>query len=497
MANESFDAIVVGAGFGGAACAGLLAKRGLKVLLLEKNAKAGGKAMAFSKNGFVYTPWVVITAPIRDNAFERVLQELGMEGRIQLVTPDPSGGAIFKNAKGRYVPMPTLPADSMPDPNIIFDWLEVPEDERPAALMAMTEMTLMSPDEIDKYDDISFAEFLTRYSLPKPVYGYLVGCIHDACFVCPADVVAASEALRVLQMIFLRSGGLFAKGGIGRVAETFAAAVEEHGGTYVTKARVQKIVVQDGAVTGVVTDTGTFHARIVISNAGIQPTVLKLVGEQHFDASFVAYVKRLVPSWGLPGVRYFLDTKVIRQAFGTIFSADSYWTVDRFRRAAGGDMPETIAVLYEVPSNYDEHAAPDGKQIVLASVWGPADGQATDDEIKPWWQKCDEIMFQVFPDLPKHIERKEYYSVRDVSSLTRDRVLPNQGGECIGLGQVVGQGGRKKPSVSAPIRGLFFVGCDAGGYGVGTQQATESGMNVANTVEEYYRRQATVRRRPE
>ena len=89
------------------------------------------------------------------------------------------------------------------------------------------------------------------------------------------------------------------------------------------------------------------------------------------------------------------------------------------------------------------------------------------------------------PIFPKHIERKEHYSVRDVSRLTRDRVLPNQGGECIGLGQVVGQGGRKKPSVSAPIRGLFFVGCDAGGYGVGTQQATESGLYVASAVEKH------------
>jgi prolycopene isomerase len=94
-------------------------------------------------------------------------------------------------------------------------------------------------------------------------------------------------------------------------------------------------------------------------------------------------------------------------------------------------------------------------------------------------------MFRVFPDLPEHIEHREPYSVRDVSLLTRDRVLPNQGGECIGLGQVVGQGGQKKPSVSAPLRGLFFVGCDAGGYGVGTQQATESGMKVADVVEKY------------
>jgi phytoene dehydrogenase-like protein len=459
MAAEQFDVIVVGAGFGGAACAGLLAKRGAKVLLLEKNTKAGGKAMAFSKGGFVYTPWVVITAPVQDNAFERVLKELEMEDRVELVTPDPSGGAIFKNARGEYVPMPPMPSDTPADPNILFDWLEVPEEQRAAAIAAMAEITLMAPEKIDS--------------------------IHDACFVCPADVVAASEAIRVLQMIFLRSGGLFAKGGIGRVAETYAAAVEENGGKYVTKARVQKILVENGAVTGVATDEGTFHAPIVVSNVGIQPTVLKLVGEEHFDERYLDYVRALVPSWGLPGVRYFLDAKVIQQPFGTIFSIDSYWTVEKFKRAEDGEMPETIAVLYEVPSNYDENAAPEGKQIVLVSVWGPADGQSTDAAMKPWWQKCDEIMFQAFPDLPKHIERKEYYSVRDVSVLTRDRVLSNQGGECIGLGQTVGQGGRKKPSVSAPIRGLFFVGCDAGGYGVGTQQATDSGIFVADAVEKH------------
>jgi len=488
MVDETFDVIVIGAGFGGAACAGLLAKRGHKVLLLEKNAKAGGKAMAFSKYGFTYTPWVVITAPIQDNAFERVLRELGAQDRVELLTPDPTGGAIFKNAKGQYVPMPRVPTDTVPDPNLIFDWLEVPEEQRPAALMVLAGITMMSPEEIDGYDDISFADYLAPFELPATVYGYLVGSVHDACFVCPADAVAASEALRVLQMIFTRSGGLFAKGGIGRVAETFAAAVEENGGTFVTKARVRKIVVENGSVTSVVTDDGTFRASVVVSSAGIQPTVLELIGEEHFDETYVAYVKALVPSCGLPGVRYFLDAKVIEQPFGTIFSTDSYWTVEKFERAAAGAMPEDIAVLYEVPSNYDETAAPAGKQIVLASVWGPSDGMTSDVDMEPWWRKCDEIMFKVFPGLPKHIERKETYSVRDVSRLTRDRVLPGQGGECIGLGQVVGQGGRKKPSIEAPIRGLFFVGCDAGGYGVGTQQATDSGFNVANAIDEYLHR---------
>jgi len=486
MATENYDVIIVGAGFGGSSCAALLAKRGLKVLLLEKNAKAGGKAMAFSKNGFVYTPWAVITAPVQDNMFEKVLKELGMEDRVELVTPDGSGGAIYKNAAGKYVPMPPMPADAVMDPNVIFDWLDVGEDKRETSLNALTQITLMSPQDIDALDHMTFEVFLKPYDLPKSVNAFLLSTIHDMCFVAPLDAVAASEAVRTLQMIFLRSGGLFAKGGIGRVAETFAEAVEENGGKVIMRARAEKIVVEQGKVTGVVTDKGSFKAPIVVSNAGIQPTVLKLVGEEHFDRGYLNYIKDLVPSAGLPGARYFLDSKVVQSSYGTIFSDDSYWTMERFLKAVSGDMQEDIGVLYEVPSNYDENAAPKGKQIVLAAVWGPAEGLSTAKDMRPWWDKCDEIMFKAFPDLPNHIERTEYYSSRDVSALTRDRVLPNQGGECIGLAQVVGQGGRQKPSVKAPIQGLFYVGCDAGGYGVGTQQAVDSGINVANAVRRYH-----------
>ena len=59
MAKQSYDVIVIGAGFGGSSCAALLAKRGLKVLLVEKNDRAGGKALTLKKRGFTFTAWVV------------------------------------------------------------------------------------------------------------------------------------------------------------------------------------------------------------------------------------------------------------------------------------------------------------------------------------------------------------------------------------------------------------------------------------------------------
>jgi phytoene dehydrogenase-like protein len=91
MADNTYDVIVIGSGFGGSSCAGLLAKRGLHVLLVEKNKSAGGKAMSLSKNGFTHTAWVVIGAPVEGNYYERVLKELEVEDCAKLIIPGTQG----------------------------------------------------------------------------------------------------------------------------------------------------------------------------------------------------------------------------------------------------------------------------------------------------------------------------------------------------------------------------------------------------------------------
>jgi len=208
----------------------------------------------------------------------------------------------------------------------------------------------------------------------------------------------------------------------------------------------------------------------------------------------VNYVKDLIPSLAFLGARYFLNKEIIPKVpFGALFSTETTWNIDKWLKAKAGQIPAEMPVWYEVPSNYDPDAAPKGKQIVLTGFLGPTDPKLTEKDLKPWLDKGDEMMFKAFPDLEAAIESKEYVTAREVSLLTRDSVLPGVGGECIGLGQVVGQCGAKKPSVKAPIQGLFYVGCDAGGIGVGTQQATDSGMKVADEVLRYHRlRKATL-----
>jgi len=52
MSETDYDVIVIGAGCGGLSCGALLAKRGMKTLVLEQNDIIGGCCSTFEAEGF-------------------------------------------------------------------------------------------------------------------------------------------------------------------------------------------------------------------------------------------------------------------------------------------------------------------------------------------------------------------------------------------------------------------------------------------------------------
>ncbi len=489
MDGERFDAIVVGAGFGGATCAALLARRGLRVLLLEKNGQAGGKAMVISKNGFTYELWPVIHAPARTSRCRDVLRELGLEASVALTVPEARGGIYF-DGTGRVQRFPKEPD---PEGKQILRLLGVAEAEIPKAIAVLAELALMPAAEAAKLDDTSFTSWLEQKGAPAAAATYL-HALANGVFMVPSDVLPASEAIRTLQEILLGHGGLYTtEGGIGRLAQLFADSVEANGGRVVYRARVRGIDVEGGRVTGVRAQGERFAAPIVVSSAGLQTTVLKLVGEAHFDRSYVNRVKDLVPSWGMIGARYFLDSELLDQPYALVFSEAAYWTSERWLAfRAGAPLPREVILWVQVPQRNDPRLAPPGKQLVLTGTWCSPDPEAPASEKERWWRKIDEIMERTWPGFHRHVESRETYDARDASGLSREPAFPGVGGECIGLGQVMGQCGRSKPDPRAPIAGLFYVGVDAGGTGCGTHQAVESGIQVADRVFQYHRLRRSV-----
>jgi len=127
--------------------------------------------------------------------------------------------------------------------------------------------------------------------------------------------------------------------------------------------------------------------------------------------------------------------------------------------------------------------APEGKQLVYTGLSCPADPKT---DVAPWLDIVERGVARLWPDVLKYAERKEYYGPAEVSALSRDSAVPGAGGECVGLGQIVGQCGRHQISARAPIGGLFYAGFDAGSTGFGNHKAVESGFNVAKMARQYF-----------
>lgn len=485
MRKTSYDVIVIGSGPGGASCATLLQKRGIDTLLLEKNDFLGGKMVSVEKDGYAYDLFPHGQVPMRGSAFEHVFAELGVSDRFQpALEPDDDRDVITicyrrKDWKEyRRVTQGQALADSTP----FFKLWDISEAEQKKVVDIMAEMAVMSAEDRDKLDNVSMKEWLAQRDVPDALYSYL-GFHANASLAEPIDLVAASEQILIMQQLMLQGGGGQYRGGFGRLTKVMLGEFENNGGTLIKNARVETITVEDGAVTGVVSTAGRFKAPIVVSSAGIQPTVLKLVGEEHFDSSYVSYIKGLAPGWGFTSIRYFLNEPIMETAMYVAYSDDSWWDTERFRRVKEGRMPDEVILFMCNHSFYDEKAAPPGKQVLVAGTICSPNPEAA--EIEALWEKMDAQMQRFFPEIWAATERREYAGPREISNLTRDSVLPGQGGECVGLGQVVGQCGTMKPKPATSVRGLYIAGADAGGAGMGTHQSAASGIEVARMVGHY------------
>ncbi len=487
MATGQYDAIVIGSGPGGSACATLLQRRGVNTLLVEKNGFTGGKMVSIEKDGYVYDFFPHGQVPTREPAFKTIFEELGVGDKFRpALDPDsPSPRARMFYRRRDWTNYRERPRQAQSDPTAIFDLWEIDDAAKQKCIAFMAELVTMPQEKLDELDNVSMHEFLLRYDLPHEFYSYMA--MHsNASLAEPIDLVAASEQILILKQIALHGGGGQYKGGFGALIDVMLREFGKNGGELIRNTKVEKILVENGAVTGVATAKGTFRAPVVVSNAGLQPTVLKLVGEEHFDRGYLNYVKGLTPGWGFTSVRYFLNKPVMDAGIYLVYSDDSWWNMERFLQVKAGRIPDEVIIFGVNHCFFDDEAAPPGKQVlVLGTVCSP---NPEAREIEGLWRRMDEQMEKLFPEIWEATERREYSGPREISNMTRDSVLPGQGGECVGMGQIVGQCGRMKPSPQAPIRGLYYAGADAGGAGMGTHQAACSGMEVARLAGHYLNR---------
>lgn len=123
----------------------------------------------------------------------------------------------------------------------------------------------------------------------------------------------------------------------------------------------------------------------------------------------------------------------------------------------GHKKPETSYVYSGTTSLYPG-MAPVGKQLVYACMSCLGD---PDIDLDPYLDYVKNRVMKIMPEIFNHIERTEVFGPANVPGVGTDIVLPHQGGEAYGLALSVGQ---------------------AGGSGLETHQAVDSGINVSKLI---------------
>lgn len=450
---KHYDAIVVGAGIGGLASALLLAHDGKKVALFEQRIQPGGRFGSSKHDDFTVDFGVHLLSRGEKGPLIELLARCGVDADIEFTKVRPiqsTDGENFRfphDLKGR-----------------------VPDSDFEAVIKMVNDVKALSDDETHKFDGATLEEFLNTYTKDPFVHacvsqvGFIYCCI-------PEYRLSAGEFARCLKWeAEARSSG-YPSGGCVAVTGAYLKGLEQYGVDLYFGSPVNKIIVEAGKAVGVESAGEEYRAPCIVSNAGIQETVRDLVGAEYFDSAYVDYVSALEISFVSIIARFALDT-IINPEIKMLSNFSSMPPREYNEMLARGEVPREINSFIVVPSSFDPTVAPVGKQLIMMTTAVPAD---LDHRYAPAiLEALIDVTEQHFPGLREHVLFVEKVLPGDAA-----RIM-GEGGAGIGIAQQAGQAGCDRPSIKSPIDGLYIVGAEAGGTGVGAELAANSALEFFN-----------------
>ncbi len=478
------DVVVVGAGIGGLTAGALLARRGLRVLVLEQHYLAGGFCTAWPRlvrRGETRLRYV-FDAGVHDvsglgagRPVRHLLAALGLEDRLD-----------WKRVSHRYL----LPGLTLDVPERVDDFVgrlgEHFPEERAAIGAFFAEMAHVyrelyadapatggvprPPDTVEamlayppahphafRWMQVPFGVMLdTFFRAPrlKQVLSILTGYLSD-------DPCALSVGAMAPIFGYYFEGGRYPVGGSQALADALVAAIEARGGRVALRTPVTRILVERGRAAGVECAGGVRHAAdAVVANGDVRRTLLDLVGREHLPDEFRRRVEALAPATSAFAV--FLGVDYVPEAAAiTLVRVDD-----------GG-------VFIAIPSSVDRSLAPPGHSAITLLALAPPDVDGEWSRKVPGYTarkraRGDALIAlaeRALPGLRDHVVYRQ-----EGSPATFARYAWTTGGAIYGPAV-----GAWHPPARSPIEGLVLAG--AGVFpGAGVEAVVISGTLAADAL---------------
>ena len=274
--KPEYDVIVIGSGLAGLTCSNMLARNGHSVLLLEQHHQLGGLAAWFKRKG--------------GHIFDVSLHGFPV-GMIKTCRKDwtPDIADMIVQLKGIRFDNPqfsfTTTFDREDFTRIMQERFGVSRDNIEAFFNTARDMNF--------YDDQTmttrelFEKFFPGHDdvvrmLMEPI-AYANGSTLDD----PAITYG------IVFSNFMSKGVYTVRGGTDKFIEKMQAELIKNGVDIMTKCPVERIIVEEKKIAGVVTDGKAIKCKAVVSNGNLKSTIHKLVGDEHFSESFIEKARKV------------------------------------------------------------------------------------------------------------------------------------------------------------------------------------------------------------
>jgi phytoene dehydrogenase-like protein len=446
---KQYDAVILGSGMGGLAAALLLAHDGKKVAIVEKNDRPGGRFSSRKQDGFTLDVGVHVISRGEKGPLIQVLERVGADFNIEWTKVRPKSSSA-----GKPFAFPHDLKGMVPDED--FDNL----------MKFVADIKALSDEETYELDSMTNEEHLNKYTTNSFIHSCVsrIGSVYCAV---PEGIVSAGEVARCLKWEAEARASAYPTGGCIAVTSAYIKGIKDNGGEIFLNTPVEKVIVEDGKAVGIIAGGEEYRAQYVVSNADIKNTVFNLVGEQYFEQDYLDYIKGLKYSFRSPVVRIALDTVLNTdiQMLGQFYGPSQHEYYDILSR---GELPDEMNLFLVIPSNFDPSTAPEGKQLVM--IASPIASDINPDYVPAIIEAMIDTAENYIPGLREHALFIDKTTIEGLDELC------GESGSCIGLAQTPGQVGKSRPSTKTPLEGLYVVGGEAGGAGVGTELCTLSAV---------------------
>lgn len=369
-------AVVVGAGVGGLVAATHLARRGLAVTVVERHGSPGGRLGRFERNGHVFATGPTLL--VMPGLYRSELAALGadFDAALEPQRVDPTYNLVFDDgARLELTSDLTALAGQLEamEPGAVGGLLRYLDEGRRHYELAMPRLVERDFRRARDFVRPSMLPLAARLHVLRRHYGHMSAFFADprlrAAFSFQ-DVYMGLSPFRAPATFSLTPyselahGVWYPRGGMYRVAEALVGLAEEAGVRFAYDEPVARITVAGTRATGVeLASGGALPADVVVANADLPYVYRHLLP----DAGAARRLARRTFSGSAISFYWGTDRPYPQLAPHTLFLTDRYR--DNFERIDRNEpLPDEPSVYVHAPARLDPHAAPPGRDTIVAVV---------------------------------------------------------------------------------------------------------------------------------